>query len=158
MENLLKKNCKHCTEIFETTRGNKLYCSYSCKGRHAQIIKNEARPKLTNYVQYNAKNNVTPLAGDCVRLTQDYGRIKANTLGIIVGTIADKTDEYTIVFNPILPPYIKLNKELNCEGGTRITIKKDCLLHAGKTNMAYSYPDRKKADDLFLVNEFKTIL
>ena len=32
------------------------------------------------------------------------------------------------------------------------------IIHAKKTNMLYSYPDRKKADDLFLVNEYKTIL
>jgi len=152
------KECRHCKETFTPSRPNRMYCSYNCKGKRAHELRHVHTPRLKNYVQYNTENNITPLPGDVVRLSADYGRLKANTLGIIVGTVAIKTDEYKVMFNPILPPFISVNKQLNVESGVSILIKKDSLLHSGKTNMAFSYPDRKKADDMFLVNQFKTIL
>ena len=154
----LEKVCPCCNNIFETTKSNKVYCDSVCKNRYAPILRETAEAKYKNFVQYNIENNIEPLAGDIVRLSNDYNGIKKNTLGVIIGAIAEKSEKYEIVFNTTLPAYIFLDKTVFCKGGSTILLETKNLIHAKKTNMLYSYPDRKKADDLFLVNEYKTIL
>ena len=154
----LQKVCPCCNDVFETTKTNKKYCDSVCKNRHAPTLRESAKPKFKDFVQYNTENNISPLPGDCVRLTRDYGNLKSDTLGIITGIVAEKKEEYEITFNSILPPYINVNKALKCEGGTTLKIKKNNLLHVGEINMLFCYPDRKKADDLFLVNNYKVLI
>mgnify|MGYP003637970824 FL=1 len=154
----LKKVCPCCNNIFETTKSNKVYCDSVCKNRYAPKLRETAEAKYKNFVQYNIENNIEPLAGDIVRLSNDYNGIKKNTLGVIIGAIAEKSEKYEIVFNTTLPAYIFLDKTVFCKGGSTILLETKNLIHAKKTNMLYCYPDRKKADDLFLVNEYKTIL
>jgi len=157
----LKKVCPCCNDIFETTKSNKKYCNSSCKIKHNGMLAKLNRgytPKKENFVHHNIINNKQPLAGDIVRLSNNYNNIKKNTLGIITGVISEKQEKYEIVFNPILPAYISLDKKISCEGGIKIVLETKNLYHSKITNMLYCYPDRKKADDLFLVNEYKTIL
>ena len=154
----LEKVCPCCNNIFETTKSNKVYCDSVCKNIYAPKLRETAEAKYKNFVQYNIENNIEPLAGDIVRLSNDYNGIKKNTLGVIIGAIAEKSEKYEIVFNTTLPAYIFLDKTVFCKGGSTILLETKNLIHAKKTNMLHSYPDRKKADDLFLVNEYKTVL
>ena len=151
----LEKVCPCCNNIFETTKTNKKYCDSVCKNRYAPKLRETAEAKYKNFVQYNIENNIEPLAGDIVRISNDYNGIKKNTLGVITGAIAEKSEKYEIVFNTPLPAYILLDKTVSCEYGSTIVVETKNLVHAKKTNMLYCYPDRKKADDLFLVNEYK---
>ena len=158
---LKTKVCKQCGEEFEATRIDRIYCSSLCKNQynHNKREKREpVNPRSYDYIQYNTVNNVTPLAGDIVRLTNDVNGINRDSLGIVLGYVSKKQDSYKIAFNPILPPYINTDKKLWVEGGKIIEVESTKLIHAKTTNMVFCYPDRKKADDMFLVNEFKTIL
>lgn len=157
MENLLTKECKHCKTKFTPERANRLYCSYSCKGLKAQRKRVLAYDRQVICVHHNVyENNKEPLAGDVVRLNKDYGNLKENTLGIILGTIGEKKDTYKIAFKPMLPPFISYLKEITVEHGTIISIEKDKLLHVGETNMVFSYPESRREDTFNLINEFKT--
>ena len=157
----LKKVCPFCKNIFETTKKNKKYCCSTCKIKHNGMLAKLSRcyiPKKENFVHQNIQNNTQPLAGDIVRLSNNYNNIKKNTLGVITGVISENQEKYEIVFNPILPANISLDKTISCEGGIKIVLETKNLCHSKITNMLYCYPDRNKADDLFLVNEYKTVL
>ena len=157
MEGLMTKECKHCKTKFTPERANRLYCSYSCKALKAQKKRVLAYDRQVVCVHHNVyRNNKKPLAGDVVRLNKDYGNLKENTLGIILGTIGEKKDTYEISFKPMLPPFISASKDISIEYGVIISIEKDRLLHIGKTNMVFHYLKSRREDTFNLVNEFKT--
>ena len=152
--------CKNCNKDFDRVHANRLYCSNVCKNRLAHSIRGQRNaPKIDSILlKNNIINNIHPLAGDLIRLSNDIGDLKAGSLGIIVGNISEKNNSIDIVINPILPPYINSSKELNCNGGTRLTINKDNLLHNGTINNVYYYTKSKRADELILVNNYLTFL
>ncbi len=160
---LIKKKCPYCSKDFETTKNNKIYCSSSCKIKYntnlVRINKGLDPSEFEKFVHYNIEKNYKPLPGDVVYVADSKDKkIKTNTLGIITGIVGIFKDEYEVLFNPYLPVYIDNNKEVSCASGVKKTIKINNLFHTGQINMLFEYIGRKKADDLFLVNKFITVV
>ena len=160
---LIKKNCPYCSKDFETTRSNKIYCSNSCKIKHnanlVRINKGLDLLETEKFVHNNIQKNYKPLPGDAVYVADSKDKkIKTNTLGIITGIVGNFKDEYEVLFNPYLPVYVDKNKIVSCASGVKKTIKINNLFHTGQINMLFEYIGRKKADDLFLVNKFITVV